>query len=139
MKSIRNNLTIQGTISKIESVRIKEDAKSVFYITTAEINVDEVLIGTFEPAVIHIVCGAGYTGQIDDKRIVPAPGLEGCQNGTTGVFVLREPNEEAWSIYGKDVYPKSLEYYYIVYRLERSGNVLIFVEQGIELNIEEIH
>jgi hypothetical protein len=102
MKSIRNNLTIQGTISKIESVRIKEDA-------------------------------------IDDKRIVPAPGLEGCQNGTTGVFVLREPNEEAWSIYGKDVYPKSLEYYYIVYRLERSGNVLIFVEQGIELNIEEIH
>lgn len=137
IQSIRANLTVQGTVSCIESVRIT-DADTVWYITTVNISTDEVLSGMTEKDSVSIVCAAAFTGVPESGQTIPAPGLADCENGTNGVFVLHETGKDAWQICGSDVYPESLGDYYIVYHLERSGDLLVFADQRIELTVDEI-
>lgn len=130
--SMRNNTTVQGTISSLKNVRI-EDADNIWYITAFDIAVDEVLSGEINGDTAHIVCAAQYTGENFGSHTVPINKLIGCREGTKGVFVIREVGNEPWNIFGKEVAPKSLGEYYIVYSMKRSGDVLTCREQNVSV------
>ncbi|MGI6316887.1 MAG: hypothetical protein ACOX17_09535 [Christensenellales bacterium] len=137
LNSIKNNVTVQGTLSSMDTVRIK-DNDSVWFITTAVISVDEVITGKYDSDKVHIVCAACYTGVPVDENTVPITCLIGCQENADGVFVLRGLDDGTWTISGKEILPKSLGDYYIVYYLERSGDVLTFIPQNISVSVNDI-
>ena len=135
--AISRNLTIQGSLSSVESVRI-EDTDAVWYITTAEITADEVLNGEPDADPVRIVCAACYSGLHPDEHTVPIGRLTGCREGMNGVFVLREVGDEPWTVCGTEVLPNSLGDYYVVYCLERSGDLLSFPDQNFSVSVHEI-
>ncbi len=137
LNSIKNSITVQGTLSFMDTVRI-HDNDSVWFITTAVISVDEVITGEYDADKAHIVCAACYTGVPIDENTVPIPCLTGCQENTYGVFVLRGLDDGTWTICGKEVLPKTLGDYYVVYYLERSGDVLTYVPQNISVSVNDI-
>ena len=137
LNSIKNNITVQGTLSFMDTVRIN-DNDSVWFITTAVISVDEVITGEYDADKAHIVCAACYTGVPIDENTVPIPCLTGCQENTYGVFVLHGLNDGTWTICGTEVLPKTLGDYYVVYYLERSGDVLTYTPQNISVSVNDI-
>ncbi len=137
LDSINNNITVQGTLSLMDTVRIK-DNDSIWFLTTAVISVDEVITGKYDSDEVHIVCAACYTGVPIDENTVPIPCLTGCQENTFGVFVLHGLDNGTWTICGKEVLPKSLGDYYVVYYLERSGDVLTYTPQRISVSVNDI-
>ncbi len=137
LNSIKNSITVQGTLSFMDTVRI-HDNDSVWFITTAVISVDEVITGEYDADKAHIVCAACYTGVPIDENTVPIPCLTGCQENTYGVFVLRGLDDGTWTICGKEVLPKTLGDYYVVYYLERSGDVLTYKPQNISVSANDI-
>lgn len=136
LNSIKNNTVVEGTINTIDSVRIQE-TDAVWFITTITIKVDEVIVGTADSEV-RIVCANKYNGDIDENT-VPIAKISGCYEGMRSVFVLRHLDKGSWNISGKEVYPSSLGEYYVVYRLDRSGDKLTFMEQNITVNIQDIN
>ena len=136
LNSIKNNTVVEGTIDTIDSVRIQE-TDAVWFITTITIKVDEVIVGTADSEV-RIVCASKYSGDIDENT-VPIAKISGCYEGMRSVFVLRHLDKGSWNISGKEVYPSSLGEYYVVYRLDRSGDKLTFTEQNITVNIQDIN
>lgn len=137
LNCIKNNITVQGTLSSMDTVRI-DDNDSVWFITTAVISVDEVITGKYDADKVHFVCAACYIGGPIDENNVPIPHLAGCQENTYGVFVLHGLDGGSWTICGKEVSPKSLGDYYVVCYLERSGDVLTYRQQNISVSVNDI-
>ena len=133
--AIENNTTVQGTVTALNSACV-QDAGTVWYITTMTIAVEEVLNGSADSE-IRIVCASHYN-EITAPNMVPAPGLSGCHEGMRSVFVLREIHNELWTIAGIEIYPTSLGEYFVMYQLERGENTLIFADQNISVNLDEI-
>ena len=96
------------------------------------------ITGEYDADKAHIVCAACYTGVPIDENTVPIPCLTGCQENTYGVFVLHGLNDGTWTICGKEVLPKTLGDYYVVYYLERSGDVLTYTPQNISVSVNDI-
>lgn len=136
IKSIKRQLTVQGEITSLESAVI-EDNNSTWYITTMTISVKEVISGNTENDEIRIVSGAVYTGAVDDG-VIPVRGIEGCHVGMELVFVLKPFDDSPWDVAGEEVFPLDLGEYYVVYRLDREGNTLVFTEQNISVNLDDL-
>ena len=134
---IKNNITVQGTLSSMDTVRI-QDNDAVWFLTTAVIAVDEVLTGKYDTDKVRMVCAACCMGFPVDENTVPVTSLTGCQENAAGVFVLRVLDNETWTISGKEVLPKSLGDYSIVYYLERSGDVLTYTPQNVSVSVNDI-
>ncbi len=107
VESINNNLTVQGTLLSLDTVKIV-DEDSVWFVTTAEIKVDEVICGEYDSDAIHIAGAACYSGESLEANAVPITRMIGCEEKTNGVFVLRGLDDGVWTMNGKDVSPKSL-------------------------------
>ena len=134
MESINNNLTVQGSLVSIDTVKVV-DKDSVWYVTTAEIKVDEVICGECDSKTIHIAGAACYSGELLDENEVPITSMIGCEENTNGVFVLRGLGDGAWTMNGEDISPKSLGDYSIVYYLNRSGDTLTLMQQNISVSL----
>ena len=135
-EAIRNNLTVQGTLFSLDTVKIV-DGDSVWFVTTADIKVDEVICGEYDFDTIHIAGAACYTGMPLEVNAVPVTQMIGCEENTNGVFVLRNLEDGVWAINGKEVSTKSLGDYYIVCYLERSGDTLTFAPQNLSISLED--
>lgn len=133
--TIKNNTAVQGTVTSLDSVCV-QGSDTTWYITTMAIAVEEVLNGTTDSEV-HIVCVSNYSGVIDTD-MVPAPGLSDCHVGMRSVFVLRDIDNEPWTIAGTEIYPTSLGEYSVMYQLARDENTLIFTDQNITVSLDEI-
>lgn len=137
VESIHNNLTVQGTLVSIDTAKIV-DKDSIWYITTAEIKVDEIICGEYDSDTIHVAGAACYSGESLDANAVPITHMIGCEENTNGVFVLRKLDDGAWTMNGIDVSPKSLGDYYIVYYLDRSGDTLTYMQQNLSISLEDV-
>jgi len=133
--TIENNTAVQGTVTSLNSVCV-QSSDTTWYITTMTIAVEEVLSGTADSEV-HIVCASSYSGVIDTD-MVPAPGLSDCHVGMRSVFVLKDIDNEPWTIAGTEIYPTSLGEYSVMYQLARDENTLIFTDQNITVSLDEI-
>lgn len=137
VESIMNNLTVLGTLASIDTAKIV-DKDSIWYITTAEIKVGEIICGEYDSDTIHIVGATCYSGELLETNAVPITCMIGCEENTNGVFVLRGLDDGAWTMDGIDVSPKSLGDYYIVYYLDRSGDILTYTQQNLSISLEDI-
>lgn len=133
--TIKNNTAVQGTVTSLNSV-CGQGSDTTWYITTMAIAVEEVLNGTADSEV-HVVCASSYSGVIDTD-MVPAPGLSDCHVGMRSVFVLKDIDNEPWTIAGTEIYPTSLGEYSVMYQLARDENTLIFTDQNITVSLDEI-
>ena len=135
ISSIKNKTVIDGTIDTIRCVRV-QDVDGTWYIATMTVKVHEVLVGTADSEV-HLVCASHYNFDIEDD-LIPIPQIRGCHEGMRSVFVLSSSYEGSWMICGKEVYPSFLGEYHVIYLLDRYGDNLIYPNQNIMINIEEI-
>ena len=133
--AIENNTAVQGTVTSLNSVCV-QGSDTTWYITTMTIAVEEVLSGTADSEV-HIVCASSYS-RVIDTDMVPAPGLSDCHVGMRSVFVLKDIDNEPWTIAGTEIYPTSLGEYSVMHQLARDENTLIFTEQNITVSLDEI-
>lgn len=116
LRSIRSSLTVQGTITAMESVRIP-GSNVTRYITTAEVRIEEVLSGETDAKTLSLV----YRLDVyDEKNGLPesfsciGEQLVGCREGTNAVFLLQEQAQDPLGAYS------------ITRRLERTGDDLTY-------------
>lgn len=133
---MKRNPTIQGNISKAETVSVQEE-DSTWYITTMTIAVDEVLTGNLNAGEVHIVFAVVVSGPPTDQ-IASSPGITGCLEGAEGVFILRTLDDISWNIAGKEVSPTDLGEYGLHLCLERENDTLVFREQNVEVPVSEL-
>lgn len=135
--AIQNATTIQGTITSIECVRV-EDINTTCYITAMTIAVDDVLNGNIASKEVHTVC-MSKSNVVYDASMVPVGDIAECYEGMNAVFVLSTFDNGNWTIAGTEVNPKELGDYYVSLRLNKDGNTLVYPEQGISINLDELN
>ena len=133
---LRNNTVVSGEITGFETLLVK-DGDSVWYLTFAELTVDEVLNGEYGAETALLFDIAGYGG-MPAEMAGPSPFMAGCELGTKGVFVLREyPDETVRELQGVSLYPSDIGYKVVLW-LSRSDGMLTFEAQNISVPESEI-
>ena len=136
LNSMKQNTTVQGKISRAETVSV-QDGDSTWYITTMNLVVDEVLTGSIDSDEVSIVF-AVVTSEASANQVASPYGISGYLEGTEGVFILRALDDVSWNIVGKEVLPIDLGKYGLSLYLDREGDALIFREQNVEVQIDEL-
>lgn len=135
LNSINNSAVVDGTINKIDTIKINENGY-LWYITTIALKINEVIKGTANTE-ITIVCVA-YSN-ITSENSISDPSIEGCFEGMNSVFVLSPISDASIKILGKDVYLSDLGDFSVSYRLDRNNDELVYpFRQNISILLDEI-
>ena len=126
---------VVGRVTKREDLKIKDD-DVIWCFSIITIDVSDVINGKIEQDSLRIVSGTTCNTPIEANEFLISPQVEDISEGKTGLFVLREFDENpSWTIGEITLDAHELGDYLISMYLEKNNDA--FWLQGNMINLEE--
>lgn len=135
---INSGILVQGTITKLEAVRIPAGGE-VWYVVAATVRADEVLYGS-APDEIRISAAVAFDRKEETKGVAPIPSLSGCCEGASGLFLITRKTDTAcwWIINEIAVDAERIGEYSLMDRFDRKKNSIVTLDGSISIPFDAL-
>lgn len=129
-----NNIVVRGTVRDCSYLRI-EAGNSTWYITTINVDIDQVIRGGVDTSTISIVSAQCYTDTDIGEQFPVQTGLADCVSGTEGVFAISNvPEDSTWDIGNKRVSVKEFGNYFYRIRCSLQDDSIVYGDSILNIN-----